>query len=237
MSLSPATILSVPIYDFAIANEEFEMEDVKTYYPCCGKSICAGCIYSFRESGNNDKCPFCNADQENKTVEENVKDNMKRVEVNDAFSICMLANCYHDGINGLQQDHVKAIELYTRAAELGCSEAHSHLGDVYRDRGDMKKAKFHWEAAAMAGDEAARYNLGMDEYNSGNMERAIKHWTIAASAGDYDAIHQLITSFKKGHVSRETINSTFEAYNNSCAEMRSEARDAAIRDRNRLNHV
>jgi len=81
----------------------------------------------------------------------------------------------------------------------------------------------------MAGDEAARYNLGMDEYNSGNMERAIKHWTIAASAGDYDAIHQLITSFKKGHVSRETINSTLTAYNNSCAEMRSEARDACIK--------
>jgi len=49
----------------------------------------------------------------------------------------------------------------------------------------MKKAKFHVEAAAMAGHEAARCSLGVMEFNSGNMERAMKHWTIAASAGNY----------------------------------------------------
>ena len=73
------------------------------------------------------------------------------------------------------------------------------------------------------------YNIGNREAQSGNMERAEKHWTIAASAGDYNAMHQLITSFKKGHVSRETMDSTLVAYNNSCAEVRSEARDAYLR--------
>jgi hypothetical protein len=61
------------------------------------------------------------------------------------------------------------------------------------------------------------------------MEQAVKHWTIAASAGDYTAMQTLRTSFEKGHVSRELIDSTLAAYNNSCAEMRSEARDAYIR--------
>jgi hypothetical protein len=39
----------------------------------------------------------------------------------------------------------------------------------------------------------------------------------------------LTALYKKGYVSRESIDSTLIAYNNSCAEMRSEARDAYIR--------
>jgi TPR repeat protein len=93
----------------------------------------------------------------------------------------------------------------------------------------MKKAKFHCEAAAIAGHEIARYNIGIMEFESGNMERAIKHWTIAASAGYHIAMHALRQLFEKGLVSRESIDSTLDAYNTSCAELRSEARDAYTR--------
>jgi TPR repeat protein len=41
--------------------------------------------------------------------------------------------------------------------------------------GDLKKAKFHYEAAAMAGNESARFNIGTTEYNLGNVEQAVKH--------------------------------------------------------------
>ena len=92
----------------------------------------------------------------------------------------------------------------------------------------MKKAKFHYEAAAMAGQEVARYNLGMMEVQSGNIERALKHWKLAASSGHYIAMYQLKTGFEKGYVSRESIDSILTAYNTSCAKMRSEARDACI---------
>ena len=68
----------------------------------------------------------------------------------------------------------------------------------------MKKAKFHFEAAAMAGHEVARCNLGGLEAESGNMERAHKHWTIAASAGHYIAMIELRLSFEQGLVSRES---------------------------------
>jgi TPR repeat protein len=153
---------------------------------------------------------------------------MKRVEANDAASICTLAGYYLHGIRGVEQDHTKAKELYTKAAELGSSEAHNNLGGIYHEGGNLKKAKFHLEAAAMAGDEVARFNVGTMEVNSGNMEQAFKHWTIAASAGNY-AMHALNTfGFKKGRISRESINSTLAAYNNSCAEMRSKARDMYI---------
>jgi hypothetical protein len=38
----------------------------------------------------------------------------------------------------------------------------------------------------------------------------------------------LRVGFEKGYVSRESIESILTAYNSSCAEMRSKARDAAI---------
>ena len=81
----------------------------------------------------------------------------------------------------------------------------------------------------MAGHEAARYNLGCMEYKSGNMGRAVKHWTIAASAGSHHAMKNLLIAFNQGLTSRATIDATLTAYNNSCVEMRSEARDAALR--------
>jgi TPR repeat protein len=121
------------------------------------------------------------------------------------------------------------MELYVRAAELGCRDAHCNLGMLYHEGGNLKKAKFHYEAAAMAGHEVSRYNLGIMEAQSGNMDRAIKHLRIVASAGYFKAMYNLLVSFNKGAVSRESIASTLAAYNNSCAEMRNEARDACIK--------
>jgi TPR repeat protein len=218
----------VPIYDFAIAHEELANMNMEGYYSCCGKSICRGCEHSFNNSGNTRKCPYCNSDR-GKTEEEDVKELMKRAEANDPASIYLLACYYHLGLNGIQQDQTKAMELYAKAADLGCSMAHNNLGVIYERAGNMKKAKFHCEAAAMAGHEVSRYNIGCLEYNSGNMERALKHCTIAALAGYYEAMHKLQTLFEQGFVSRESIDTALAAHNKSCAEMRSEARDACIR--------
>ena len=81
----------------------------------------------------------------------------------------------------------------------------------------------------MTGHEVARNNLGTIEAQSGNMERAVKHWMISASAGHYDAMDNLLIAFNKGLVvSKDALNSTLASYNNACAEMRSEARDAYI---------
>ena len=230
-SLPPATVTVVPIHDYAIANQELSDKNMEHYYPCCGKSICGGCLHSFLQSGNDDKCPFCNFGRK-KTEEEQVEQITKWVAANDAVAMGMLATHYNQGLGGVQQDHIKAIELFTKSAELGCSKAHCNLGNIYYDGGNMKKAKFHFEATAMAGHEMARYNLGVMECNSGNMEQAIKHWTIGASAGECYAMHELRESFEKGYVSRESIDSTLAAYNDSCAEMRSEARDARIQFEN-----
>jgi tetratricopeptide (TPR) repeat protein len=227
-SLPPATMTFVPIYDFANANKGLATKSSEQYYSCCGKSMCRGCDYSFCKSGNDDKCPFCNSNRDVKTYDEMADKLMKRVEANDPTSTYLLAYSYQHGLNRFQQDQTEAIELYAKAADLGCSKAHFNLGNIYNEGGDLKKAKFHFEAAAMVGHEGARFNIGLLEGNSGKTERAVKHWTIAASAGYYDAMHNLRLLFKNGFVSRESMDSTLAAYNNSCDEFRSGARDACI---------
>jgi TPR repeat protein len=166
---------------------------MEVYYSCCGKSICFGCVYSLDQTGNDGKCPFCNSDRGGKTNAERVEEVKKRVEANDPGAICALGNSYYNGLLGLPQDQTKAMELYARAADLGSSEAHYRLGhlncnldDPNNNGGDFKKAKFHYEAAAMAGHEVARNELGVIELKyKRNAERSIKHLTIAASAGNY----------------------------------------------------
>jgi TPR repeat protein len=231
ISLPPATITSLPIFDFAQANEDLANVDLEHYYECCGKSICGGCVHSFRKSRNIETCAFCKANKRGKTELDRVEELKKRVEANDAVAMYMLAGHYYQGSGGLRQDLAKGVELWTEAAKLGSSQAHHFLGYFYKDGGNMKKAKIHYEAAAMAGHEGARYNLGNLEAESGNTERAAKHWIIAASAGYHKAMNNLLVYFKQGVVSRDTMNSTLEAYNRSCAEMRSEARGAYIRSR------
>ena len=185
-------------------------------------------VHSFRKSESIFTCPFCKSERGNKTDEEQVEEVLKRVEANDPASICLLANIYYRGEGGLQQDQVKAMELFTKSAELGFSKAHYLLGHEYYQRGDLKKTNFHYEAAAIAGHELARFAVGIMDEESENMERAAKHLRIAASTGDYNAMHHLRKSFEFGYISRESINSTLIAYNSYCAEMRSEARDAYI---------
>jgi TPR repeat protein len=228
MSLPHATITSVPINDYELANEELAEKATEVYYSCCGKTICTGCVYSFEKSGNIGTCAFCKA-RTYGTNDEKVKDLMKRVEANDAGATCALGKCYYHGQLGLLRDQEKALELYARAAKLGCSKAHNDLGVHFHEGGDMKKAKFHFEAGAMAGHEGARFNIGSMEFESGKQEQAVKHWMIAASTGDYGAMYNLQKSFEFGFVGRGVIDSTLTDYNTSCAEMRSEARDAYIK--------
>jgi TPR repeat protein len=131
-----------------------------------------------------------------------------------------------------RQDWNKALELWTRAVELGSCSAHYHIGRAYFGTGiekDVKKAIHHLEIAAMAEHESARYNLGVMDANSGNLERAIKHWIISASAGHSKSILMIKKSLERGHVQNDVCELTMKAYNHSCEEMRSEARgeDAA----------
>jgi len=82
--------------------------------------------------------------------------------------------------------------------------------------------------AADLGNRKAHHNLAI-EGNSGSRKQVWRHFKIAASAGSYHVMNAMQKLFDRGVVSIELIDSTLQAYNNSCAEMRSEARDDCIR--------
>ena len=202
ISTQPATKSSVLIAD--IAGRNLELADLVTeeFYSCCGKGICKGCIHSFSESGNDDKCSFCNSDRCNKTVEEIVEEYSRRVEADDVGAMYALGCIYYRGQLGLQRDREMALGLWKQASKLGSSHSNLQLAKIYYVEGDLKKATFHFEAAAMAGNEVARFNLGAIESESGNMERAFKHWIMSASSGYCYAMQNLRTAFEDGLVSR-----------------------------------
>jgi TPR repeat protein len=129
-----------------------------------------------------------------KTVEETNEELMKRVEANVAGATCQLGYYYYQGDEGLQQDQEKAMDLWKHAAKLGSSEAHFSLGSVYCEGGELKKAKFHYEAAALP-----RYRVGIMEGKSGNEERALKHCILAASASNHQATRTLLNNFERGN--------------------------------------
>ena len=89
-------------------------------------------------------CPFCKTNRIGTTGADHVEELMKRVKANDAVATYVLAGWYHHGgHDGLQQDQVKAKELWTRAAEIGCSKSHFNLGGTGEEWRHSKKAKFH----------------------------------------------------------------------------------------------
>ena len=136
---------------------------------CCGKVICSGCLHAPRYDylGNkvdNRKCPFCRAPYPD-TEEEAVKQLNKRMEVDDAQAIGLLASYYREGKYEYPQDHTKALELFHQAGELGSTDAYNSIGYLYEHgegvEEDKKKARHYFELAAIGGNEVARHNLGI----------------------------------------------------------------------------
>ena len=153
-----------------------EMETA-SFFSCCGKNICDGCIYSMEETGDKNMklCPFCKTPPA-ESDEEEINRTNKLMEKDNADAFHMLPSCYRNGRYGMPQDEAKANELYLKAGELGCADAYYDLGNAYRlGRGveiDKKKAKHYYELAAMSGKVNARHNLGCVEYDAGNYQRA-----------------------------------------------------------------
>ena len=201
-----------------------------SYQACCGKTLCAGCIYAAYRADSRELCPFCRTPEatSDELIIERIK---KRAEGDDANAIYSLGCFYSDGDMGLQQDHNKAMELWLRAGELGCAASHHSIANAYANGGgverDMKKAKYYWELAAMGGQIEARYNLGYIEAQVGNMTRAMKHFMISAGAGDDDSLKKIREGFMNGHATKDDFEKALRAHKDAKDEMKSVQRDAA----------
>ena len=207
------------------------------FFPCCGKIICSGCIYSMVmediKKGKELEEPLCAFCRTPETSSDEEKNRMlkKLVEKGNAAAYNKLASCYAQGTNGIPRDHQKAAELWLKAGELGCAEAYSQLGFLYYNgigvEGDKKKAKHYWELAAMKGDVIARYQLGCEEGQAGNEHRAMKHFILAARAGLPECLDKVKTGFMYSLVSKDEFEQNLRASHERQNEMKSDARDAA----------
>ena len=196
---------------------------------CCSKTICNGCDYanSTREIEENlgQKCPFCRHPTP-KTLEDAVKDLMRRVEANDPNALRQLGN------RRLKEgNHESAVEYWINAAELGDAGAHYHLHVAYRDgvgvEKDMKKSIYHVEQAAIGGHPEARHNLAYEEYRNGRIERAVKHLTIAANLGLDEALRMLRECYKGGRVTKEDFAAALRAHKAAVDATKSPQREEA----------
>lgn len=201
----------------------------KQYQACCGKTCCRGCLYANKMEAENDpdKCLVCKEGATNPSNEEFIGLLRTHVDSGDAYATCVLGLDYMKGKHALPQDTTRALELLHQAAKLGCVEAHHNLGVFYLSQFDEEKAKGHWERGAIGGDPNARYKLGVfEEKMNCNMNRAYKHYMIAASSGLDQALEMVEEGHAKGHVTKDDLEETLRAYQESIDGMESPARFA-----------
>jgi hypothetical protein len=212
--------------------------DESSFKSCCGKIICDGCGYAMIiEDAKRGKkkeelgiCAFCrtlipSSDEERLNLLTNL------IEKGNAMAYYQFGGDFAHGTNGMQQDWVKANELWLKAGDLGCVEGYYQLGVLYHNgmgvEIDKMKAKRYYELAAMKGNVYARHQLGCVEGQAGNYQRASKHMIIAARAGFTQSLDQVKKVFRNGDVTKDEYASTLRAYHERQSEMKSEARDIA----------
>lgn len=124
------------------------------YQVCCSSYLCTGCIQAHWMVQDELDCPFCR-EVATHDDREYIKRLEKRAAVNDAEAIQFLAGLYDGGQKGLKQDHVKAVQLWMKAAKLGSRLANRNIAACYHDGRGVKKneakEKHHHELAAIAG--------------------------------------------------------------------------------------
>ncbi|KAL9179541.1 hypothetical protein ACHAXT_008831 [Thalassiosira profunda] len=211
------------------------------YQECCGKVLCHGCAFppgvGKIERGDGygiidaDKppCPFCRSPP-CYTDEVLIERYKKRAASNDAIAMYQFGLTYLLGLNGLQVDDAKGVELVRRAAELGRYDAHCKLGTFYfkGEHGlerNADKAIGHLQIAAIGGDMKARHSLGMIDQANGNVDRAMKHFMIAASLGYDESLEQIRQGYINGKVSKADYATALRAHKDSADELKSEQRD------------
>ena len=163
------------------------------------------------------------------------------MKLKDAYAFYELGDQYYNGRWGLPQHLSKACELWTQAAELGSIHAHAGLGDAYmRGAGveqDVKKARYHYEIAAMGGHENARHSLCTIEGAKGNKRLAMNHLMLSARSGYDMSMRGTGEAYKLGYITKDEYAATLRAYKESYDEMESVHRAASAAIRTPTNDI
>ncbi|EJK71048.1 hypothetical protein THAOC_07543 [Thalassiosira oceanica] len=204
-------------------------ESQSTYHNCCGKRICNGCLFanSLRNiEFGEDPCPFC------RSVDNSTKAMMLRMEKKDGRAFHIMGTQHFVGGSGFKKDLNKAYEYWTKGAEYGSAECHASIGGFHFGEGgpsafDAKKARTHFELAAMQGNVGARHNLGMMELNAGKSATAMKHFLISASVGNEASLDMVKQGYPRKDVRKADYESCLKAYHESVQDLKTDERLAS----------
>ncbi len=125
--------------------------------------------------------------------------------------LLMLGFAYYTGIDSMPKDYHKAVEYFTKAAELGDFEAQYNLGVCYDyGRGvaqDRKKAADLYQKAADKGHSIAQFNLA-SLYESGDgvpqdFVKAAEYYKASAEQDNDCAQFKLANCYYEGSRLRE----------------------------------
>ena len=198
---------------------------------CCIKRVCNGCILAARQRGMRG-CPFCRTPRPTDEAS-TLAMVQKRVDKRDEEAIKFLGDKYSHGGLGLTKDVPRAIELWTKAAELGSLEAYYNLGYIYYTgdgiEEDRPRGICHWQQAAMKGDVVSRHGLGIAGFNEGNYDLAVRHFMIAAKMGYELSLNVIKEMFKHGHATKAQYADALLGYRDAVEEMKSPQREEAKR--------
>ncbi len=196
-----------------------------SFYPCCSKTVCNGCVYANMLSNGGRSCPFCREKVVSDDDEEE-KRMSKRIKASDPAALCFMGKRRRD-----EGDFDSAFNYLTKAAELGDIDAHHNLSAMYHwgegvERDEEKKVH-HLVEAAIGGHPTARHNLGCYEGNNGGIERAVKHFIIAAKLGEERSMKTLWKHYSKGNITKDDLDATLRTHHAAINATKSQEREAA----------
>ena len=199
---------------------QLPMNEYSAFNICCMKRICYGCDLAYQKRGMHD-CPFCRTPLK--------AQNLAMVPAANYF----LGKKYYFGGLGLQKNMRMAIEMHTKAAELGSVEALYSLGRAYYYgegvQHDKAKGTQFLSKAAMQGFFLARYALGAKNFEKGSYDGAVKHCLISAKMGHMASVEMVKKMFMSGLATKEQYAQALKGYQDAVEEMKSPVRDEAKR--------
>jgi len=208
--------------------------DGNTFFPCCGKRICNGCVFRCAKNDankgipeNKQKCALCC-----QTTPKNlIKALKKLMKKNYPEAFLLMAKEHRSGEDGVIQSNTKSLEMYIRAAELGNAGAYTGIG-IYYEGGfgvelDRSKALEFYEVAAKKGSIEAHRQLAELCGRIGEIQISIEHRKVAARSGHKESMDTLMNMYKDKLLSKEELTQTLRSFHASSNEMKSRERDEA----------
>lgn len=219
------------------------------YFACCGNVICTGCVEenqavikkqdeenAAKSTCKSDTCPFCR--ESRPSPDEHVRQLEARALKNDDDALKSLGFYFMEGYRGLPKDHLKALDCWIRAVELGSPEACTSIGNSYLEGNgvsvDKERVALFIRVGALRGNIIGRHNIGCSEYfDLGNYEIGIRHWKIAAEAGSQPSVDALKKIYSnadgkfpgKEFIRKEDMDSIYRVCHDAQEEFKSEERE------------